>query len=159
MYTKLFFLSHLFYILLAIKNGYAVLVPDLETGVKIANEIAPEHLELLVHDLERYENQLENYGALFVGSYAAEVLGDYGIGPNHTLPTSSTSRSHGGLSVFNFLRIRTVLKIPSDDRLKTKEGRQVVEDSIALAKLEGVTLISVIIILICKVAYRTFKIC
>jgi phosphoribosyl-ATP pyrophosphohydrolase/phosphoribosyl-AMP cyclohydrolase/histidinol dehydrogenase len=122
----------------ALKNGFVVLVADMKAGVEVANQVAPEHLELLVRDLDTWEPQLDNYGALFVGTYAAEVLGDYGIGPNHTLPTGATARSHGGLSVFNFLRIRTVLKIPNENRLRTKEGRSVVQDSVELAKLEGV---------------------
>ena len=50
-------------------------------------------------------------GGLFVGYNAAEVLGDYGIGPNHTLPTGGTARYSGGLSVFNFLRVRTWLRV------------------------------------------------
>ncbi len=103
----------------------------------MANQVAPEHLELLVKDLDKWEPKLKHYGALFVGTYAAEVLGDYGIGPNHTLPTGQTSKYSGGLSVFNFLRIRTILKIPNKDRLKTAEGRLVVQDAIHLAKLEG----------------------
>jgi phosphoribosyl-ATP pyrophosphohydrolase/phosphoribosyl-AMP cyclohydrolase/histidinol dehydrogenase len=120
-----------------LKNGFAVLVRDLDEAVKIANQVAPEHLELLVKDLSQWEPKLKHYGALFVGTYAAEVLGDYGIGPNHTLPTSQTSKSSGGLSVFNFLRIRTVLRITGKEKLQTPEGRLVVEDAVELAKLEG----------------------
>ena len=73
-----------------------------------------------------------NYGGLFIGTHAAEVLGDYGAGPNHTLPTGGTGRYTGGLSVFNFLRIRTWMRIDSE-----KECQEMVADSVRMARLEG----------------------
>ena len=72
-----------------------------------------------------------NYGGLFVGEKAAEVLGDYGAGPNHTLPTGGTGRYTGGLSVFNFLRIRTWMRIDEED------SQRMVDDAIIMARLEG----------------------
>jgi histidinol dehydrogenase len=56
-------------------------------------------------------NRCLNYGGLFIGTRAAEVLGDYGAGPNHVLPTGGTARYTGGLSVFNFVRVRTWMRI------------------------------------------------
>ncbi len=76
--------------------------------------------------------KLEHYGALFLGHNAAEVLGDYGAGPNHTLPTGGTARSFGGLSVHTFLRVRTWLRI--DD---LAAARVITQDAEHLALLEG----------------------
>ena len=75
---------------------------------------------------------LQHYGALFIGPHSAEVLGDYGAGPNHVLPTGGTARFTGGLSVFNFLRVRTWMKIDRPD-----EAAQLIDDATDLARLEG----------------------
>jgi len=73
--------------------------------------VAPEHLEVMTADAAGVSGRCAHYGGLFVGEVAAEVLGDYGCGPNHVLPTGGTARFSGGLSVFNFLRIRTYMRI------------------------------------------------
>ena len=98
----------------------------------MVNELAPEHLELLGRDAERLEDRLAHYGGLFIGAGSAEVLGDYGIGPNHVLPTGGTARYTGGLSVLTFLRMRTWMKLEP-----TTPPGQALEDTIALARLEG----------------------
>ncbi len=74
-----------------------------------------------------------SYGGLFIGSISAEVLGDYGAGPNHTLPTQGTAKYAGGLSVFDFLRIRTHVRID-----RAEDSQQLVKDAVQLAELEGV---------------------
>lgn len=116
----------------AVKRGYVVVCSSMEEAVDITNRVAPEHLELLVENAEEVAKLCNHYGGLFVGTHAAEVLGDYGAGPNHTLPTGGTARYTGGLSVFNFLRIRTWLNI---DNLA--DASELVEDSVQLATLEG----------------------
>ena len=119
----------------ALKKGFAVLCPDLPSALSVTQSLAPEHLEVLVSDYERVGEEISRqgaYGGLFIGPRAAEVLGDYGAGPNHTLPTSGTARYAAGLSVFHFLRIRTFLRI--DD---AKASQEVVRDSVQLAELEG----------------------
>ncbi|OEU08239.1 hisD, histidinol dehydrogenase, partial [Fragilariopsis cylindrus CCMP1102] len=89
----------------ALKNGsFSVLCRDMQECITISDNIAPEHLEIQTSDSQDIANQCTNYGGLFIGVGAAEVLGDYGAGPNHTLPTGGTGRYTGGLSVFNFLR-------------------------------------------------------
>jgi len=113
-------------------GGIAVVCEDMGTAIKCANYLAPEHLEIITRNDEKVAEQLEHYGALFVGNNAAEVLGDYGAGPNHTLPTGRTARSTGGLSVFDFLRVRTWMKLNDIEK-----AQQLVVDSMALAKLEG----------------------
>lgn len=78
------------------------------------------------------KRRLKHYGGLFVGAGAAEVLGDYGAGPNHTLPTGGTARSTGGLCVMTFLRVRTWMRVDS-----TISARQMVSDAVALGEMEG----------------------
>lgn len=116
----------------ALKNGYAVEADSVDLAIAAANRLAPEHLELMVAHPEVLQPELRHYGALFVGAGSAEVLGDYGAGPNHVLPTSGTSRSTGGLSVYTFLRVRTELRI--DD---PAAATQLANDAAALARLEG----------------------
>ena len=88
-------------------NGFAVLAPSLEKAVEVVNQIAPEHLELHLENAAAIKKSCHHYGALFVGTGSAEVLGDYGAGPNHTLPTGGTPRHSAGLSVFDFLKRTT----------------------------------------------------
>jgi histidinol dehydrogenase len=116
----------------ALKQSFAVHCKSIEECVKISDEIAPEHLEIQTRDAMKIGQTCANYGGLFVGEHAAEVLGDYGAGPNHTLPTGGTGRYTGGLSVFNFLRVRTWMRV--DD---PKASQPMVDDSIVMARLEG----------------------
>jgi len=116
----------------AVKNGFAVLVPDMSAAVAVSDSISPEHLEICTADAQKVANSCMSYGGLFIGSMAAEVLGDYGAGPNHTLPTSATAKYTGGLSVHTFLRIRTWMRIDDQEAAQAQ-----VADSIALARLEG----------------------
>ena len=114
------------------KNSFAVLVESDEEAAEIVNRLAPEHLEVQTAEPEKLCEMINHYGALFIGPNAAEVLGDYGAGPNHTLPTGGTARSYGGLSVHTFLRLRTSLKIDDLDA-----ARVIVQDSVDLAISEG----------------------
>ncbi|CAN5234006.1 histidinol dehydrogenase [soil metagenome] len=116
----------------ALINGYAILAASIDEAASASDLIAPEHLELLCENAQAIASKFRHYGALFVGSGAAEVLGDYGAGPNHTLPTGGTARFTGGLSVFHFLRIRTWMRI--DDQAAAQE---LVSDAVALARHEG----------------------
>lgn len=118
--------------LAALKQSFAVKCADIDECIKISDDIAPEHLEIQTCDSDAHARRCANYGGLFIGVGAAEVLGDYGAGPNHTLPTGGTGRYTGGLSVFNFLRIRTWMRV--DDN---KASQCMVNDSIIMARLEG----------------------
>lgn len=91
-------------------GGLIIIYGNLEEAIRIANTIAPEHLELHVEEAERLIPRLHNYGSLFVGPLAAEVLGDYAAGINHTLPTNGSSRYTGGLSVRHFIKTVTILR-------------------------------------------------
>jgi histidinol dehydrogenase len=94
-------------------GGLIVVYQNKEEAVRIANTIAPEHLELQTADDDEWIPKLKNYGSLFIGELSAEVLGDYSAGVNHTLPTSTTARFTGGLSVRHFLKTVTTLRCAS----------------------------------------------
>ncbi|WP_445371722.1 histidinol dehydrogenase [Methylomonas sp. HW2-6] len=83
-------------------RGAFIKVADLDQAAQVANRIAPEHLELSVADPEALAEQIRNAGAIFMGRYTAEALGDYCAGPNHVLPTSSTARYSSPLGVYDF---------------------------------------------------------
>ncbi|QQO10616.1 histidinol dehydrogenase [Breznakiella homolactica] len=91
-------------------GGLITVYPSMDEAVRIANITAPEHLELQVRNPEPWIPLLRNYGSLFIGAGAAEVLGDYSAGINHTLPTSGSARFTGGLSVRHFLKTVTTLR-------------------------------------------------
>ena len=98
----------------------------------MADKLAPEHLELHVEDADAMALNVCHYGGLFIGSTAAEVLGDYGAGPNHVLPTGGTASYTGGLSVHTFLRLRTWMRLDSPSA-----SQPLVADAAHLARLEG----------------------
>ena len=79
-----------------------VVVKDLEEAMDVANHIAPEHLELSVDDADKWAEKIRHAGAIFMGRYTAEALGDYCAGPNHVLPTSGTARFSSPLGVYDF---------------------------------------------------------
>jgi len=116
----------------ALANGGVVVVANVEEGIAACDALAPEHLELCLKDAVAVAPRLGAYGALFIGAGSAEVLGDYGAGPNHVLPTAGTARSKGGLSVYTFLRVRTWLRI--DD---CAAARPLVEDAAWFGRVEG----------------------
>ncbi len=115
----------------ALHNGFAVIAPEAE-ALRSCEELAPEHLQLHGNRAEAWAETLTAYGSLFVDESVAEVFGDYGAGPNHTLPTGGTARFTGGLSVLSFLRRPTWLRLepgPERDLLA--------RDAAALARMEG----------------------
>lgn len=113
-------------------HGACVVAADLETALAAVDRLAPEHLALDVRDPEYVAARVRNFGAVFLGTRTAEVLGDYGLGPNHCLPTGGAARFGGGLSVLDFLAVRTWSRI---DRVI--EASELVRDASALARLEG----------------------
>lgn len=95
----------------ALENGFVCVVETLEDAIAVTDRLAPEHLEIMTRDAQGTAGRIRNAGACFVGAGTAEVVGDYGAGPNHTLPTGGTARFQAGLSVMHFLRLRTYLRI------------------------------------------------
>ncbi len=85
-------------------NGKIIVAPDIKYAIDIANEIAPEHLELCVDDPFSLLDSVKHAGSVFMGRYCPEALGDYFAGPNHTLPTSGTARFSSPLSVEDFVK-------------------------------------------------------
>lgn len=100
-----------------VNNGRAFVVRDLDEATRIANRIAPEHLELSVRDPEPLLPKIRNAGAIFLGSRSAEALGDYVAGPNHVLPTMGTARFFSPLGVYDFVKWSSVLRISSQGLL------------------------------------------
>jgi phosphoribosyl-ATP pyrophosphohydrolase/phosphoribosyl-AMP cyclohydrolase/histidinol dehydrogenase len=113
----------------ALTNGLCVLVRDLRHAAEVSDSLAPEHLALHVEDPRGIALQVRNYGTLFVGEGSAEAFADYGVGPNHVLPTGGGARFAAGLSVFTFLKPATWLSVDRPDLL--------IEDTARLARLEG----------------------
>ena len=111
-------------------NGAIIVADSIESAADVCNQLAPEHLELHIDDAESFSRMVQHAGCIFVGSRSAEVFGDYGAGPNHTLPTGGTARWSAGLNVFTFLRVRTWLQIESPPA-------ELVQDTMRLAEHEG----------------------
>lgn len=93
----------------ALGNGFAVVCATVNEAIATIDSIAPEHLQITTPGAREIAAQVRNAGGVFVGDGAAEVFGDYGVGPNHVLPTGGAARFTGGLSVMTFLRLRTWL--------------------------------------------------
>jgi histidinol dehydrogenase len=110
-----------------------VVVADLDQALQVANDFAPEHLELMTADAGSLAAKVENAGAVFVGPYAPVSLGDYVAGPNHTLPTAGAARFGSPLGVYNFLKRTSVASLNRGDLEMLREA------CVALANLEGLT--------------------
>jgi len=90
-------------------RGALIQVADMQQAIAVANRIAPEHLELSVAEPEQWLPQIRHAGAIFMGRYTAEALGDYCAGPNHVLPTSGTARFSSPLGVYDFQKRSSVI--------------------------------------------------
>lgn len=97
--------------------GAIITVPDLKMAAELSDQIAPEHLELCVADPKRLSEDITHAGAIFLGAWTPEAIGDYVGGPNHVLPTARSARFSSGLSVLDFMK-RTTLASMSPEALK-----------------------------------------
>ena len=114
-------------------NGKIIVAENLRLAIDIANEIAPEHLELCVDNPFDYLDDVKHAGSIFMGKYCPEALGDYFAGPNHTLPTSGTARFSSPLSVDDFVK-------KSQFTYFTRHALEQVADKVAcFAEKEGLT--------------------
>lgn len=111
--------------------GAIILVADLADAVPLANRIAAEHLELAMDDAENYVEKIRNAGAVFLGRHTPEVIGDYVGGSNHVLPTARSARFSSGLSVLDFVKRTSLLK------LGPEQLRLLAPAAIALARAEN----------------------
>ncbi|MCP4246748.1 MAG: histidinol dehydrogenase [bacterium] len=116
----------------ALADSYAVSADSVDQAVAVCREMAPEHLELHLKQADQVAERVGRYGALFIGPRSAEVFGDYGAGPNHTLPTGGTARFASGLSVMTFLRMQTWLRLDNSAAAEALGA-----DAADLARLEG----------------------
>lgn len=112
-------------------RGHMILTADMEQAVSVVNRIAVEHLELMVKDPEKTLESISNAGAIFLGLYTAEALGDYMAGPNHVLPTGGTARFFSPLGVYDFVKRSSVIRY---DREALADRAEMVA---RFARLEG----------------------
>ena len=122
-------------------NGAIILVEDLGQAVELANRIAAEHLEIATDDPEALASRIAHAGAIFLGRYTPEAVGDYVAGPNHVLPTARSARFASGLNVLDFMKRTTLLKCdaeglraigPAAITLGRAEGLDAHADSVAI---------------------------
>ena len=113
----------------ALSNGFAMNVRTLSAAVAASDKLAPEHLALHVDQPEALLARLKSYGSVFIGGHSAEVFADYGVGPNHVLPTGGGARFQSGLSVMTFLKAPTWSRVDDPSLL--------IDDTVLLARLEG----------------------
>jgi histidinol dehydrogenase len=95
-------------------HGAIIVVRDWDEAVALVDRIAPEHLELAIDGAEDFSERVSHAGAIFLGRYAPEAIGDYIAGPNHVLPTARSARFASGLSVFDFLKRTTLVGCDAD---------------------------------------------
>jgi histidinol dehydrogenase len=113
------------------RRGFFIKCKDIAESCKIANIIAPEHLEISTKNPDELLDKIHNAGAIFLGSYSAEVFGDYCAGPNHVLPTSGTARFSSALGVYDFQKRTSIIKL-------SKQGaKKLSKTAITLAEGEG----------------------
>jgi histidinol dehydrogenase len=127
-------------------HGAIILVRGWDEAVRLVNRLAPEHLQLMLRDPEPVFAQVRHAGAVFLGAFCPEAVGDYVAGPNHVLPTGRTARFASGLSVFDFLKRTTWVSAdresldrigPAGVALAEAEGLQAHARSIALRLGQG----------------------
>lgn len=116
-----------------VKVGQVKLVKNIGEGIKLINELAPEHLEIIVKNEKKVLSRITNAGSIFLGNYSPVPAGDYITGPNHTLPTGAWAKSCSALSVYDFGKMVEVQKV-SQPGLKNVKN-----DIIRLAMAEGFT--------------------
>jgi histidinol dehydrogenase len=115
------------------KNGYVIVVEDLAHAAEVANVVATEHLELAVAKPDALLPLIRHAGAIFMGRFTPEAIGDYMAGPSHVLPTSGTARFSSGLSIFDFMKRQSLIGCDSASFKKLAEATEL------LANKEGLT--------------------
>lgn len=113
------------------RNGLVIVVRELAEAVPLIDRIAPEHLELAVDAPDDWLPRIRNAGAVFMGRYAPEAIGDYVAGPNHVLPTARSARFASGLSVYDFIKRTSLIRCDADGLARIGPA------AVALAEAEG----------------------
>lgn len=114
-------------------QGCIGVIPDLADAIEVANWFAPEHMCLTVEDPWSWVGSIRNAGALFMGDFSHEVLGDYVAGPSHVMPTSGTARFNSGVGVHTFLKITPVIALDDEESLALSDA------AATMARAEGLT--------------------
>lgn len=115
------------------KNGVIITVPDIEQAIELANQIAPEHLQLMLDEPEKWLDKIKHAGAVFLGHYSPTALGDYIAGPNHVLPTSGCARFSSPLGVYDFIKRTSVVYY--GEKALAQQGKLAMK----LAQMEGLS--------------------
>ena len=115
----------------SLENSAIFVIKNLDDAAHLANFIAPEHLEIATKNAEKFLPKIQNAGAIFLGNYTPESIGDYMAGPSHTLPTSASAKFSSGLSVFDFLK--RISLISCDE----KSFKKLAKATATLAQCEG----------------------
>ena len=113
------------------KNGKVLLADTMETIIAYVNEFAPEHLEIMTEDADKIVNEIENAGAIFLGNFCPEALGDYIAGSNHVLPTGGTARFSSPLGVADFVKRSSILSFNEE------AAGKLIDAGVAIASIEG----------------------
>ncbi|MFU8770350.1 MAG: histidinol dehydrogenase, partial [Desulfotignum sp.] len=113
--------------------GAILVVPDIATAIDLSNQLAPEHLELMVDSPFDHIDRIRNAGALFLGHYTPEPMGDYIAGPNHVLPTAGTARFSSALNLEHFTKKTSLI------HYSKQAFQNEADDVIRLAQIEGLT--------------------
>lgn len=111
------------------KYGAIIITKDLNTAVEIANQIAPEHLEIMTRMPTRFLPKIKNAGAIFLGEWTPEALGDYSAGSNHTLPTGGTARFSSPLGVYDFIKRSSLLNFKKEGFMKLSKTVETFADT------------------------------
>jgi histidinol dehydrogenase len=114
-------------------RGALIETRDLDEACEIANRIAPEHVEIMVSDQEQVLKKLKNAGAIFLGSWSSEALGDYCAGPNHVLPTAGTARFSSPLGVYDFQKRSSLIEVSKAGAVRLGKISSVLADGEGLA--------------------------
>ncbi|MFX1452595.1 MAG: histidinol dehydrogenase [Promethearchaeota archaeon] len=113
------------------KNGFFIIVKSIDQAIQLANEIAPEHLEIQIKNPESVLEQIENAGAIFLGEFSPVPLGDFAAGSNHVLPSGGAARYYSGLTIMDYVKLIDVIK-------STKDGLNELKNCVVnFAQIEG----------------------
>lgn len=114
-----------------VANGYIILVKNLDEACDVVNRLAPEHLQIMVKNPQKWLKKIKNAGAIFLGQYSPTAIGDYVAGPSHVLPTSGTARFFSGLGVEDFVKSSHIISYSKKALEKAKKSIE------KISKLEG----------------------
>jgi histidinol dehydrogenase len=109
--------------------GAIIVTKNLQEAAEIANRIAPEHLEIMIKKPKRILPLIQNAGAIFLGEWTPEALGDYAAGPNHTLPTGGTARFSSPLGVYDFIKRSSILSFSKKGFITLAEAVKTIADA------------------------------